>query len=1046
MGSDLPLPLDGITDELRDLRRGLGLGHPPAVLEFSAGLRDHLLQRPHGDDNDPAQVHDLVAALVAAIDELDHHHRVHARVELNLDPEHSYPTLTGRRESLALALGRTSKTVRRHADRSLHALAVVLAQPKQAKLSPEDAGPEDVDHGQPATDEDRPVSSPDPLRTGAVVRVGLLRPVASFFGREHDLAALGKAVASPADGRVRFVAITGLGGVGKSQLAARFVHEVLDEFDVVAWLRHWRHDLAGLRALAAAFELTVEGRTEEALLRTVTGYLATTPRRWLLVVDDIDGPRALESLPAFGRGAVVATSRRSGGYEAFGHELHLSPFSEDAATAFLLQRSGRSEARSDAQAIAEMLGGLPLALDHAAVYCSNQLGITFSDYLELLSALPVPELFDSRPEAFYEHAVAATWQPSIDQAADNAPLARDVLAMAAYLAPDQIDPSLFAVLAPDTALGRRTRSLALRALSEYSLLGTHDDGRVSIHRLVQRVVRDSLTPHQQATALRSVLDSLEPGDLPAPDDDVDSWPEWQQRFLHLREIARLDLRQAVAEELELGRRLVDALLAACEYVIASGAMSTAGEFAAQTLLIAESVASSSEDLPMVRARAYQAEITRITGDIDAAIAAQEKLIQLDSRLAEIDQVLWLRVRTSLIRSYEASRRTAEAIEHGERLVADMIELVGSTGSETSAARTEPAGPNVAEGQARRAVDALEPVVVSQRDTINTPIELLSSQNHLANAYRGAGRMDDAIWLGEELIQRLDRGYGPEHPQSMSARFGLASTYRCLGRIAEAIAIEEDLVACSSEVLGDQHPNIISARANLGLSYQSLGATDQAIKIAEAVLHERDALMGADTPPTLTAMANLAISYRAEGRLEDSIAILSQVVESRTRVLGAHHFATCSARNHLGISLLQNGDTRAALATLGRAFADRTRGLGPDHPATLITGDNLATAYRVGREFTEAATLGRRMVDGLERVLGPEHPDTLWSRHHLAWALALEDERADALLVMEGLVDSARKRPGDQHPFTRWAGELDHAIRTRTVDEVSDFACERILWE
>ncbi|MBA2766217.1 MAG: hypothetical protein H0U33_04520 [Solirubrobacterales bacterium] len=86
------------------------------------------------------------------------------------------------------------------------------------------------------------------------------------------------------------------------------------------------------------------------------------------------------------------------------------------------------------------MGGLPLALAHAGAYCAE--GTPFAAYHQLLTDLPAPELFGTNPEVFYEQTVASTWKPSIAAAGADSSLARDVLEVAAYLAPDAIPKTL----------------------------------------------------------------------------------------------------------------------------------------------------------------------------------------------------------------------------------------------------------------------------------------------------------------------------------------------------------------------------------------------------------------------------------------------------------------------------------------------------------------------------------------------------------------------------------------------------------------------------
>ena len=121
--------------ELKRLRQGPGLAHPSSVLRVDADLRHHLTGR---DDElrSADEIVDLVGRLRLHVSEMTPHERIYAEVDLNLAAEHSFPTLTERQESLAVAMRCASKTVRRHSDRAMETLAVLIATGQAAIVRP----------------------------------------------------------------------------------------------------------------------------------------------------------------------------------------------------------------------------------------------------------------------------------------------------------------------------------------------------------------------------------------------------------------------------------------------------------------------------------------------------------------------------------------------------------------------------------------------------------------------------------------------------------------------------------------------------------------------------------------------------------------------------------------------------------------------------------------------------------------------------------------------------------------------------------------------
>jgi tetratricopeptide (TPR) repeat protein len=83
--------------------------------------------------------------------------------------------------------------------------------------------------------------------------------------------------------------------------------------------------------------------------------------------------------------------------------------------------------------------------------------------------------------------------------------------MAAHLGPDAVPKSLFEVLVdPPTAVGRKHLADPLNALARSSL-ATVNDGSVSVHRLLQKTVRDATAARgDQTAALRARRFGREP--------------------------------------------------------------------------------------------------------------------------------------------------------------------------------------------------------------------------------------------------------------------------------------------------------------------------------------------------------------------------------------------------------------------------------------------------------------------------------------------------------------------------------------------------------
>ena len=597
------------------------------------------------------------------------------------------------------------------------------------------------------------------------LRFRLPRVVAHFTGRDDLLARLDAALSERRAGVIT-QAISGLGGVGKTQLAAAYVAAHRDEFEIVAWVRAEDGGTADLADLAVALALPVTGRTPSERASDALVFLSNTDRRWLLVFDNALGPEGLTGLPSSGNGQVLVTSRHRGGYDTFGQELPIDVFDADTARRYLLARTGRASQEADqADAVASALGCLPLALAHASAYCASDTGVPFADYLELLENLPSQELFDTNPEVFYQHTVAATWSTSIAAAEQQAPLARPALQMTTCLAPDGIPRSFFSALAENSAAGRKRVADALASLNRHSL-ATLADSQVSVHRLLQKVIKDQLAEHELTEAAAHAIAAVHRA-MPTDPQLAATWPQWQELLPHVTEIA--GIQAAVSHH---AAQLMGILNPTCLFLSYSGS-------ARPALALATRAVAISTD----RLGAFHPETLTALLSLGAA--------------------------------YHWQGNVFASLAIGEQVAVAREAILGPDHPDTLTALAELAIVRWSAGDINQAI-AIEERVASARERILGPDhrDTLIALGNLAISYKDAGRADEARPILEQVTAKLERVLGPDDVYTLQARTSLAILYLEAGRTGDSIAILEQVTAEFDRLLGPKHPKSFVARANL----------------------------------------------------------------------------------------------------------------------------------------------------------------------------------------------------------------------------------------
>ena len=211
------------------------------------------------------------------------------------------------------------------------------------------------------------------------------KPNPYFTGREDILEKLHNSLNSD---KAATLAISGLGGIGKSQTAVEYAYIYRNEYNAVLWVEADSREaiISSYATLAEVLDLPEKYRKEQNFIVSAVLRWLEDNSRWLLVFDNADEPRLLEDyIPKDHKGHILLTSRAQL-FDKLGisKQVQLEKMPPDEAKEFLLKRTGRSNLHQmENEAIlkiAKELDYLPLALEQASAYILK-VGCSFADYL-----------------------------------------------------------------------------------------------------------------------------------------------------------------------------------------------------------------------------------------------------------------------------------------------------------------------------------------------------------------------------------------------------------------------------------------------------------------------------------------------------------------------------------------------------------------------------------------------------------------------------------------------------------------------------------------
>ncbi|WP_432215807.1 FxSxx-COOH system tetratricopeptide repeat protein [Streptomyces hygroscopicus] len=688
--------------------------------------------------------------------------------------------------------------------------------------------------------------------------------------------------------------LVGMGGVGKTQLAAHHARQVWANggVDLLVWISATtREAVVSAYAQAAAevlgADLADAERAASAFLAWLEPKPGSTQQCWLIVLDDVADPADVRGLwpPAGPHGRTLVTTRRRDAALTGDHRrlVPVGLFSPDEAIAYLttaLACHGRQVPPDEVAALAADLGHLPLALSQAVAYlidanldCAAYRAQLADRVYTLTALLPDPSgLPDDQATT-----TAAAWSLSIDRADQIPPrgLARFMLQLVAMLDPHGIPASVLTgppVLAyldefrigdslertPTQQVTEQDAARALCALHRLNLIehSPHVPHRaVQVHQLIQRAARDAMTDTDRDVAVVVSATAL-----------IAAWPE-TERDATLAQALRANAEALTRYDEGPLYRLGDfddeldgvhpLLFRAGESLGKAGQVDAAMKHLQHVRDTA--CAHLGRDHPDTLHAAHDlAHWLGESGDFAGAAAAYKRLLKQETRALGRKHTTILDTGVSLAYWRMKSGDAVSAASTYKRVLKQMIQVRGPDHPHVLNLRHNLAWCRGEAGDAVGAAAALAELLEQEMQVLGSGDPLtLNTLGALAHWRGEVGDHGGAVAALESVVDQKLRVLGPEHPDTLSARHSLGRWRAIAGDIAGATADLEDLLVDRLHVLGPDHPHTFATRSNLANLRGRAGDPAGAVEATAELLGQMLRVWGTDHPHTIRTRNSLA---------------------------------------------------------------------------------------------------------------------------------------------------------------------------------------------
>ncbi|KAH8723847.1 P-loop containing nucleoside triphosphate hydrolase protein [Phaeosphaeriaceae sp. PMI808] len=634
------------------------------------------------------------------------------------------------------------------------------------------------------------------------------------------------------------VALVGLGGVGKSQLAIEYAYRTRHQ-SPETWV-FWVHASnaarfeQSFRDIADRVKIAGRDKAQTNIVKLVHDWLHDKKRKWLLILDNVDDARFLldtqinrqgqadgsnnaarplrDYLPNCEGGSILITSRNKEAALKLVEPrdvVPVDPMGNAQAQALLKTKLGTQGDDGHVAELAAALEYMPLAIVQAAAYISQRAPrCSIKWYLKKIQTSDAGKtslldyeagLFRRDHEA--KNSIIITWHISFSYLQQTQPSAADLLSLMSFFDRQGIPEALLRHQnVDDASLMLKTNSLEddIETLRNFRFISANADGATfEMHRLVQLAMRKWLTTNG----------SLE---------------EWKQKFI------RILNRAFPTGEYENW--------ATCQplfpHVISAAALKPIRE---------------SSLLKWARLLNHAAWYARQIGNTADAATLAEQSMEVRKKVLGLKDKDTLISMSHLALTYSDQGRWDTA----EELQVQVLEIY------------------------KRKLGKDHP-------------DTLISMSNLASTYSEQGRWDAAEELQVQVLKIRKRKLGKDHPKTLISMGNLASTYSEQGRWDAAEELEVQVLKIHKKKLGKDHPDTLISMSNLASTYSEQGRCDAAEELQVQVLEIHKRKLGKDHPDTLTSMSHLAYTWKSQGQDLEALKLMRKCVQLRQHKLGAHH--------------------------------------------------------------------------------------------------------------------------------------------------------------
>lgn len=271
----------------------------------------------------------------------------------------------------------------------------------------------------------------------------------------------------------------------------------------------------------------------------------------------------------------------------------------------------------------------------------------------------------------------------------------------------------------------------------------------------------------------------------------------------------------------------------------------------------------------------------------------------------------------------------------------------------------------------------------------------------------------------EVFQKIcqNNELGEDHETRFRAMENLAHTYTKLGNYDEAVKIYKDVHERKARKLGENHPDTLYTLADFGVILLNQWKVTESMEIFRKIC-ANPAQQEVNDEALLITMKNFGLAHARLGDYEHAEKIYNDVLTTRIKFQGKNHPDSLFALNDIGELFLPQEKFTDALPIFEEIYKNRIE-LGEENEVILTSMSNIAYIHSMLGNNDESLQLYKQLHMHKIRTLGENHPDTLYVLLDVARVLESVTNHFEALTIYESIYEK-RMELGEENLIIRIA--------------------------